>query len=366
MEPEDAAVAARAAAAPLPLDGLPAADAAGAPWFEVAPWYVRDLEVDKLPLLENSADPSHVHFAHAGALGAPSRAGPLAVREVASDSAALGGPDEIRLACDDPQRATFSDLRLRPPCALWAASENAPGGDLALLYFVVPVAPGRSLMSLPLSTNAAFRVPARLFRAAPWLRHLNNHEVSAQDAALLHRKGAALAAPNFAARGWRRGFYLPTKADGGVAALRRWLEAAEGGGVQYGPSVAAAPRCEALPGAARERLFDNWAQHTRSCPSCLRALGRVRAARSAAAAGLAALALAAARAAGRGAAAWGARGRAALAAGALALAIARAALGCLERAFMATQWRHADNRSLLAGLAAVARRAAAPAAPKAI
>jgi hypothetical protein len=40
-----------------------------------------------------------------------------------------------------------------------ASSEGmAPEGELALLYFVVPVAPGRSrLMSLPLATNSKFR-----------------------------------------------------------------------------------------------------------------------------------------------------------------------------------------------------------------
>ena len=63
------------------------------------------------------------------------------------------------------------------------------GGELGLLYFVVPVAPGRSrLMSLPLSTNPRFRGPAKLFQSAPWMRHLFNHTVAAQDVAVLHRQ----------------------------------------------------------------------------------------------------------------------------------------------------------------------------------
>lgn len=38
--------------------------------------------MDYLALLENSADPSHVHFTHAGFIGGRDRAGPIAVRLV--------------------------------------------------------------------------------------------------------------------------------------------------------------------------------------------------------------------------------------------------------------------------------------------
>ena len=56
----------RAAATPLPVASMPETDGTGRAWFEVSPWYVRDMQVDYLPLMENSADPSHVHWTHAG------------------------------------------------------------------------------------------------------------------------------------------------------------------------------------------------------------------------------------------------------------------------------------------------------------
>ena len=65
LEPGDAGSAA-AAASPLP--SVPSLDAHGAPWGPVATWYVRDMAVDYVALMENSADPSHVHFTHAGEL----------------------------------------------------------------------------------------------------------------------------------------------------------------------------------------------------------------------------------------------------------------------------------------------------------
>ena len=37
-----------------------------------------------------------------------------------------------------------------------------------------------------------------------------------------------MAALDFAARGWRRGFYLPTTSDSGIVVLRQWLEGVAG------------------------------------------------------------------------------------------------------------------------------------------
>ena len=55
-----------AAAATSPLPEIPSTDAAGVEWFQISSWYVREMPVDYVALMENSADPSHVHFTHAG------------------------------------------------------------------------------------------------------------------------------------------------------------------------------------------------------------------------------------------------------------------------------------------------------------
>lgn len=49
-----------------PLPSIPSTDDKGREWFAVSPWYVRDMKVDYVALMENSADPAHVHFTHAG------------------------------------------------------------------------------------------------------------------------------------------------------------------------------------------------------------------------------------------------------------------------------------------------------------
>ena len=115
-----------------------------------------------------------------------------------------------------------------------AASEGLEGGELGLLYFVVPVDPGRSrLFSLPLATGPRFRTLAAVLLRLPWLRHLYNHTVISQDAVLLRGQAANMAAADFPAA-WRRAFFLPTASDGGTAALRRWLEGRGGGDVAWG------------------------------------------------------------------------------------------------------------------------------------
>lgn len=259
---EDAAATAAATALPQ----MPKTDAAGVPWFQVSSWYVREMDVDYVALMENSADPSHVHWTHAGAIGSPDKAGPIDVSLEEADA------NFLKFIVDDPKKATFRNLKIDMPCTLWACSEGMEGGELGLLYNIVPVAPGRCrLMSLPLSTSSKFRVPARIFHFAPFLRHLYNHKVAAQDIAILHRQGTNLAAEDF--RGWKKGFYMPTAADKGILVLRKWLEKA-GGGVQWGPNVDSRPIRQAV--IDRETLFDNYQSHTKHCPHCSTALKRVK------------------------------------------------------------------------------------------
>jgi phenylpropionate dioxygenase-like ring-hydroxylating dioxygenase large terminal subunit len=266
-----------AAATPLPT--MPTKDSNGVDYFQVSNWYIREMDVDYVALMENSADPSHVHWTHAGAIGSPDKAGPIDVSLVREGSDSHHNTNKnsdnsssFEFIVDDPKKATFRNLKIDMPCTLWACSEGMEGGELGLLYNIVPVAPGRCrLMSLPVSTSSKFRFPAKIFHFAPFLRHLYNHQVAAQDIAILHRQGTNLAAEDF--KGWKKGFYMPTGADKGILVLRKWLEKA-GGGVKWGPNVDSTPIRQAV--VDREALFNNYESHTKHCPSCSKALERVK------------------------------------------------------------------------------------------
>ncbi|KAL4529531.1 hypothetical protein Ndes2437B_g08894 [Nannochloris sp. 'desiccata'] len=341
---------ASATAAATPLPEMPKTDAAGVPWFQVSSWYIREMDVDYVALMENSADPSHVHWTHAGAIGSPDKAGPIDVSLVvgAEDSRQNNkiNTNSFEFIVDDPKKATFRSLKINMPCTLWACSEGMEGGELGLFYNIVPVAPGRCrLMSLPLSTSSKFRFPAKIFHFAPFLRHLYNHKVAAQDIAILHRQGTNLAAEDF--RGWKKGFYMPTAADKGILVLRKWLEKA-GGGVQWGPNVDSRPIRQAV--INRETLFDNYQSHTKHCPHCSKALERVKYGIVLAKI-LAVLSLTASVVAYvvPTAAGWVVPVSSVVGWGVLSILswFSVRALYSMEGAFMQTQWRHADNKKLV-------------------
>lgn len=274
----------------------------------------------------------------AGFIGSPDRAGPITVHQVES-----GEPGVFEFLCDDPKKSTFRHLKLHPPAMLWASSEGmSESGELGLLYFIVPVAPGRCrLMSLPFATSPSFRIPAMIFHKAPWIRHLFNHTVAAQDAAILHRQATNMAAADFP--GWRKGFYLPTKSDSGVMVLRKWLESTAGGGIIWGPNVDMEREHSREATQFREELFDNYHDHTQHCLHCRRALSWVRAAGwiigVMAVLSLGALPSFALQGSGR-----------------LAIVSGLCAVLCLigykvlknvEKAFIQTSWSHAHNKKLL-------------------
>lgn len=127
-------------------------------------------------------------------------------------------------------------------------------------------------MAAALSTLA--RLPAGV-------SHLVNHAVLEDDSIFLHAQERALALDGSAglAPSWQERLQLPTSADAGVVAYRRWLDAYMRGYGAFGPTGAAgAPR---LPAALpREQLVERLRSHTEHCSECSRLLRAARAARA--------------------------------------------------------------------------------------
>lgn len=144
--------------------------------------------------------------------------------------------------------------------------------------------------------------------------------------------------------GWKKGFYLPTQSDNGVMVLRKWLESTAGdGGIPWGPNVDTMPGSSREATEIREKLFDNFHDHTQHCPACRRAFNWVRAA-SWVIGALAVVSLGALPSLVRQGS-----GRLALAS---ALSFVVFALGYrlvknIERTFIQTSWSHAENKKLL-------------------
>ena len=121
-----------------------------------------------------------------------------------------------------------------------------------------------------------------------WVRHLMGHEFVAGDALSLSRASTAYAKEG---RDWRASYWLPSSADLGIVALRRWMDdhgggpdipalppAAAGVGVLAPPldTRALTPAEAALDVAPVEVLLDRYNQHTKHCASCRGALANTR------------------------------------------------------------------------------------------
>ena len=257
--------------------------------------YSRELPMDATMLLENVMDPSHLPYTHHDTISKRANAGPIDLRldRPATD-------EGFTLAKSFPDRADVSGfVRYDAPSLVLSETDRGPGGfrDWNVVY-AVPVAPGRCRLFVRVVFEVAkLEGPQRfvferiLPNAPPWAIHLSNHKVLEDDNIFLHHAGAALRDDDaLHPADWERRLYMPTAADAGVRAYRRWLDA-------YTASRGAVFSTHLAPGApaprTRAALVDRRASHTDQCASCSRAratAARVAIVAHAAAFGLLALA----------------------------------------------------------------------------
>jgi pheophorbide a oxygenase len=146
----------------------------------------------------------------------------------------------------------------------------------SLVFYAVPVAPGRSRIisgyctdALPPALRRALRAPALapLLHAFQWAADLGQHEVLDGDTLLLHRQERQAAQQGGGRGGRARAprYFMPTASDAGVREFQRWMHREAGGRPAYGPAAAQEPRLLELD---RNQILDRYDQHTRLCPYC--------------------------------------------------------------------------------------------------
>ncbi|KAF8055112.1 PTC52 [Scenedesmus sp. PABB004] len=299
-------------------------------------WFARDLEYGVDTAFENLFDPSHIPYAHHGIMGDATRdkAQPLAIDTLA-DVTPRGGFQLFRDSAPyrTASRADSVNTFVPPVLNQSVQTNKEKGTALALTFFCVPVAPGRSRVTTAFFTTSrlpplALAIAARM----QWVFHLGQQQVLDSDAMLLHVQERLLHEgrdPN-----WRSAFFLPAGADTGIIKFRQWFDAA--GPIPWPPGLAGTGLG---PPKAREVVMDRYAQHTAHCKDCsaaLRAAQRLQALALGLAAVAGAACVAVLTAAASGAAAAAAVATAGPAAGALgALAAAPAWAGGALGAFAA-------------------------------
>ncbi|GAB0490036.1 hypothetical protein MMPV_001266 [Pyropia vietnamensis] len=247
-----AATAAEAAAAPPPAAVMDGRDAV------TLSSYTRELPIAFTSLLENVVDPAHVVWAHHGLLGHRDDAGPVDVRMLsggrgADDPAAAVGSGSIGNDGDTGSGGWVADhaggrvrVEWRPPCMV----DIRTAAGFAFSYFAVPVSPG-VVRTVAVKTCAPGVGGLRAIAAAAlvprWVDHLRRHQLLEGDLLLMITQEAAVRAAD-AEGGWRR-FYMPTRADQCVVALRRWMD--EHGTPWTPPREADVPSAPAEGGVSR-------------------------------------------------------------------------------------------------------------------
>jgi len=154
-----------------------------------------------------------------------------------------------------------------PELATWTvtyATPSAPGKSRILARF-----PFRFNDTKPASTGSRLR--RFLFARVPdWMQHLQQNTVLDDDNVFLTVQERRLAA-----RGgdWQQSYYLPTKGDLFISTFRKWITKIGRGG-PFGPPQP--EQLEPYDWRQPELLLDRYAQHTKHCASCSKALGTVR------------------------------------------------------------------------------------------
>ena len=383
-------------------------------------WFERELPHGIDFFHENVLDPQHAPVAHSGVAGFDAnKADRLQVKlmpgEDGTQASAISATGfRLETKMEDPSRrgstihfCAPSLVRYEPAplsedqqAAAAEAAEAAkkggktrtearpgdPSGALLthLIFYASPIRPGWSkLIGTSFIVDSATGEPSKaasIFTTAlpAWLRHVLGHEFMAGDLFILSRASSHYAKEG---RRWRQSYWLPTSADAGIVALRKWMEkfgggedvpvlppsaagagvlaggaaaAAEGGGAKFAlPGLA--PSEAAVAASSREQILSRYEQHTKTCAACKAALAATRAvarrsARLAAMAGAAAVLVAAAAA----------QHAAALSAAAAASSAPAASAGLVERAAAAIVGATGGaGGPLMAALALVAAAGAA-------
>ncbi|GAB4823559.1 hypothetical protein N2152v2_010605 [Parachlorella kessleri] len=260
------------------------AEAQGKEMTVIVRHYTRDLPYDYTALVENLLDPDHVPWSHHGVIGNRD--------QVVYGKSGLRKSGE--LSAEHDNFAAFlkhTEITYHPPAMVAYVTERKKGGKSAMLFWVAPLSPGRSRITMHMATAADMPLPIKLLLMKPaWMDHITQRsDVFDGDNVFLAGQDRVLAQQaQQEGASWRELYYMPTTSDSLVAALRNWFDEKAGGG-PFGSltdssspaALAASASLCAQPGSdSRRHMLDRYNQHTVHCASCRSALQKVTAVRN--------------------------------------------------------------------------------------
>eukprot|EP01018_Ginkgo_biloba_P018176 Gb_36694 [translate_table: standard] len=247
---------------------------------------MRDVPYGYEILTENLLDPSHVPYAHHGLQGQTdmtSRSGslkndrrggrPLDLCLQKMEKSGFEGKGEkgsINFIAPTviTMEYTFTPLKKEKTWTLRAHAEQEKKRTVFLVFFCIPVSPGRSRLIWAFPRNFALWADLLFPR---WLVHIQQNLFIDSDLYILHLEEHRLQENDQII--WEKACYVPTTSDVFVVAFRKWLKQYAGGAPSWGKKFSGS----LPPSPPKEQLMDRYWSHVVKCHSCKGALKVFRA-----------------------------------------------------------------------------------------
>jgi phenylpropionate dioxygenase-like ring-hydroxylating dioxygenase large terminal subunit len=224
----------------------------------------RDLPYDALTLLENVLDSSHVPFTHHGTVGNRRNAAPVEL-----ELQEFGRQGFTGLWEEGPRKGTLGrqTTTFIAPNLMWHDLTSKQFGRTITAVYATPTRKGECRLFARFPFKFSSKFPGWVMKLTPqWYSHLSQNGILEDDQIFLHYQERYLVqkggSPEFA-----RAFYLPTRADTFVMALRKWVNEYEADPF---------PGQSLPPLQSTAALLNRYDSHTRHCRSCRTALKNIQ------------------------------------------------------------------------------------------
>ena len=224
----------------------------------------RDLPYDALTLLENVLDASHVPFTHHRSVGNRSNASTVELEVLAAGKQGFDGFWEA-----GPRKGTLGSQHTKfiAPNLMWHDLTSKQFGRTMTVVYATPTRKGECRVFARFPFQFSSKLPAFFIKLTPrWYSHIGNNAILEDDQIFLHHQERYLEAKGGGAN-LAKAFYLPTRADAYVSALRKWVTEYEAD--PFPGQVLSPPLADAV-------LLDRYQSHTQHCASCRTALANIQ------------------------------------------------------------------------------------------
>jgi phenylpropionate dioxygenase-like ring-hydroxylating dioxygenase large terminal subunit len=229
----------------------------------------RDLPYDALTLMENVLDASHVPFTHHKSVGNRANASTVDLELLEAGRQGFTGT-----WAEGPRKGTLGrqNTTFIAPGLMWHDLTSKQFGRTLTVVYATPIRKGECRVFARFPFQFSSKIPAFFIKLTPrWYSHIGQNSVLEDDQIFLHYQERYLEAKG-GSENFAKAFYLPTKADQFVTALRKWVN--DYRAEPFGDSPLPPP-------LSNQVLLDRYHSHTEKCASCRRALANIQKLRTA-------------------------------------------------------------------------------------